>query len=152
MPGMNNIGRRAAFTLVEVVLTIAIVSVTGIAIIAAIAYGVQIEEQIHERNGATRVAADLLESTKKTLFQKLESKTMNDVPIYDRGTPETTDDVKGTVTLQFYDTAGNKVGTDANPIPLDLSMLRADVRVTWNPAGRRHNDAQTVQIQTLLAP
>jgi hypothetical protein len=106
-----------------------------------------VQQATRERNGALRAAADTIESTKRVLFASLQPTTQT-VVLDDRGTAETTDDVTGTMQILFYDTEGNPLAT----VPLDLSMVIVEARVSWNPAGRRSTAVQTVSLRTLLAP
>jgi type II secretory pathway pseudopilin PulG len=144
--------RRGA-TLVETMVAVVIVAITGLAVIFGITFGVRIQQDVRERNAATRIAADTLESTKRAMFMTLQEVTTTGVVIDNRGTPDdASDDVVGEVRLRFEDLAGNPVGTVGTPMPLDRSMVRAFVEVEWRPAGRSTDRIQTVTIASLLAP
>lgn len=144
--------RGNAFTLVEVLITIAIVSIAGTAIISSLIFGVYMRQSIRERNGAMRAAADVMESTKKRLFGELRQMDFDTILIDNRGTVDTSDDIMGTASLRFFDRSGNEVGTSSVPMPMDLSLVRAEVIVEWNPPGRRSSTTQSVVLATLLAP
>lgn len=142
---------QRGFTLAEVLITSAIVSVAGLAIIAAIVDGVYFQQSIRERNGALRVAADQLESAKRELFGSLQSRT-EPVTIDDRGTAQAADNVNATATLRFFLPNGNEVGVSGAPLPDDGSMVIVESRVEWNPAGRQSSRTQTVVLTTTLSP
>lgn len=143
---------RAAFTLVEVLITVVLVVFMSVSIMGALAFGAYQKQSIRERNGAIRVAADLMESVKRTNFAYLEAQTFNDVVIDDRGTATTSDNITATVTLRFFDEDDNEVGTASTPMPLDMSMVRVEVTVTWNPVGFRSRTTESERLITLLAP
>jgi len=148
----NRPNSQRAFTLIEVLMTLLIVSVAGMGIIASLAYGIYLKKSIRERNGAIKAASSVLEQTKRTFFDNLGKRTLNDVVIDDAGSPETEDDVTATVTLSFWDMGGNEVGTELAPLPEDRSMVEARVEATWSPSGRRSSSTQTITLKTLLAP
>lgn len=140
--------------------TVVLVAVLGMGIISGITYGTYSEQTIHEINGATRLAGEILEGQRRRLFHSLESFSLTPEEarergfiIYDNGTPNhAADDTIGSVELRFFTTDGVEVGDGAAPIPLDLSMLRAEVTVRWNPAGRGNARERTVRMSTLVAP
>lgn len=140
------------FTLVEVVVAVALVSFMGVSILGALAFGAYQKQSIRERNGAMRAAADIMETVKRTHFSQLESRTFQNIILDDsskRGNPR---NVTGTATLRFFNMDDQEVGISGSPIPLDLSMLRVEVEVTWQAAGRRARDQQSEILVTLLAP
>lgn len=145
-------GKKRAFTLVEVIITALLVLFMSVSIMGALAFGAYQKQAIRERNGAIRVAADLMESVKRTNFALLEAQTFDSVVIDDRGTETDGDNVVGVVTLRFFDENDNEVGTAASPMPLDLSMVRVEVTVSWNPVGFRSRTTETERLVTLLAP
>ena len=144
--------RRQAFTLVELMITVAIVSFAGTSIILSIMFGIYLKQSIRERNGAARVAGTALEETKKKLLQRLSYERRTDIVIDDRGTATTADDVRGTLDLRLFDENGNEVGVAGSPIPLNRSMLMVEATVTWAPAGRRAQRTQQLVMHSLLAP
>ncbi len=156
----RNDRHNRGLTLVEVMITVTIVAILGLAILSTLIFGIHVKQAIRERNGASRVAADLMESTRRIPFANLSKQTFTDVVIDDRGTTDkTSDDVTATVNLQFFDLDENEatetwteVGTVANPVPLDRSMIKAQVSVVWQPAGRRKSETQTFVISSLLSP
>ncbi|MCC5875902.1 MAG: prepilin-type N-terminal cleavage/methylation domain-containing protein [Candidatus Sumerlaeia bacterium] len=151
----NSMSKRKGFrgfTLVEVVVAVALVSFMGVSILGALAFGAYQKQSIRERNGAMRAAADIMETVKRTHFSQLQSRTYQDVILDDsskRGNPI---NVTGTATLRFFTMDDEEVGITGSPIPLDLSMLRVEVEVTWRGVGRSSRDVQSEILVTLLAP
>ncbi|MCB2154349.1 type II secretion system GspH family protein [bacterium] len=155
-----NFLRARGFTLIEVMVTVGIVAIVGLAIVAGITYGVVIQQNIKERNSAMRAAAEVIEETKRTPFFSLApiTYTKNDVPLDpvvtldDRGTVSTDDDVLAeSITLRFYNTDGTAATTPIN----ERKLVVAKARVQWRGAGRKADspeDYQQVMITTLLAP
>jgi len=143
---------RKGLTLVEVMISVVIVAISGIGIISSIAFGIYLKQSIMERNSATRVAADALEQCKRTLFLELEGYTETDVLIDDRGTATNEDDIEGTLEVSYLDDEGYEVGTEYVSLPDDGSMVLAKATVTWYTAGRRSSEPQTVKLMSLLAP
>lgn len=143
--------RRRALTLVEVVITIAIVALSAIAILGTLSAGAYQQQSIRERNGAMRAAGDVMETTKNRLFRTLQAGDI-DVVIDDRGTANPGDDVRGVARLRLFDANGNEVGIPGSPVPTDRSMLRVEVEVEWTPAGRRVAGPRSVTLASLLAP
>ncbi|MDK2972835.1 MAG: hypothetical protein PWP23_2590 [Candidatus Sumerlaeota bacterium] len=150
---MSLLPLRRAFTLAEVLITVAIVAVAGLAIISSLTAGVYFQQSIREENGALRLATDVIEASKRELFRDLERQIINPVTIDDRGTPETDDDVTGRAELRFYRIDGTEVGIPGGPpIPGEGTMIRVEATVRWAPAGRRHSKVQEVTLASLLAP
>lgn len=146
-------GTRKGMTLIEVIFAIGIAAILGTAVVSAMVFGIYAKQHRQEYNGAMRLAADQLENTKRVLFHRLESQTLEDVVIDDGGTPDVEDDdVTGTLKLQFFDKSGNEVGTDENPLPLDKSKVLAKVTVEWTTIGYRSEKPRTLTLSTLLAP
>lgn len=143
---------RSAFTLIEVLITMIIVAIVGLSAIASLVFGIYIRQLRAERNGAMRVAGELLEETRKIDFRQLREKSIPDVPIDSRGTATTADDTRATVVLRFYDQFGNRVGTTLEPLPLDRSMVRAEAIVTWRSPGHMSDRQQILSLNTLIAP
>lgn len=65
----------SAMTLVEVMVTVVMVAIVGLGVIAGVTYGLYSQQSLHERNGATRIAAEELEAVKRKLFHTLEPYT-----------------------------------------------------------------------------
>lgn len=144
--------RAGGFTLIEVVVTVALVSFMGISILGALAFGAHQKQSIRERNGALRAAADVMETVKRTHFSQLRRETFQGVMLDDGTLRGNRGRVRGDVSLRFFTTDDVEVGLPNSPVPLDLSMLRVEVEVTWSPSGRNSNKQQTERIVTLLAP
>lgn len=140
------IKKQRAVSLVEIMMTLAIVSIASLATISGLIYVIRVEADLKQRNGAFRQATTILERTKKTLFDSLAPAQFQ-VPIDTRGTVQTADDIQGTARLQFFDMDG----TLLNTLPKDRSMVRARVTVSWRPAGRK-NATQSVVAESLLVP
>lgn len=149
---MTRYRTRRGVSLVEVMITVAIVAVSGLSIVFSLMTGMHLEQSIREQNGAIRVAADTLEGSKREFFANLSSRTINNVVIDDRGTARTGDDVVGTATLRYFTADGTEVGIVGSPMPLELEMVRVEATVTWSPAGRGRARQQTIMLSTLLAP
>lgn len=150
-PGAGRGGRGTS--LVEVMIAVVIVATGALAIISAIYFGIEVQQRNREYHGAVRAASDLLENTRKRFFSDLAPVTGRDVTIDDRGTAgDTSDDVTGTASLRFFLLDDTEVGVSGSPIPEDLTMIRAEATITWNPAGRRSSTPRTVQMSTLVAP
>jgi type II secretory pathway pseudopilin PulG len=168
---------RKGLTLVEVLVTVVIVTLVGLSILASIQAGIYFQQSIREENGATRQAADLLDQVRREMFFRLQHQDIDNILIDDRGTARTNDDILGAAEIRFYapDTDGRfidgdgqyirEVGLPGSPIPLDLSMLMAEVSVRWDRAGRITTGTQYQQgddedrvfdrevvLTTLLAP
>jgi len=160
-----------AVTLMEVMVTVVIVSMVGLAILASIQAGVYFQQSIREENGATRAAADILDMTRKELFSSLRYTEFDNVLIDNRGTARLDDNIVGEAELRFfapfpdgryYDSDGNRneVGI-GQPLPGGLTMVLAEVSVRWSRAGiirtgqRFGEDGEfdrEVVLATLLAP
>lgn len=165
-----------AMTLAEVLITVVIVSMVGLAIMASIQAGIRFQQSIREENGATRAAADILDATRKEFFSRLEYRDIDNVLIDSRGTEGEDDDIRGEAELRFFapftdgtyfddDGNRNEVGIDASgnpaPLPGELTMVIAEVAVRWNRAvptdtgpgfGEDGDFDREVVLSTLLAP
>lgn len=173
----NRISRRHGLTLVEVMVTVIIVTLVGLSILASIQAGIYFQQSIREENGATRQAADIIDQIRREMFFRLQYQEIDNIVIDDRGTTRTSDDILGVAEIRFYapDTDGRyidgdgqyirEVGLPGSPIPIDLSMLLAEVSVRWNRAGIINTGAsfqagdddtrvfnREVVLTTLLAP
>lgn len=154
---MNRLQRKThsamrGTTLVEVMAAVVITVIVGLSIIASMTHGVEMQQRTREYNAASRIAQGLLEESKRQFFLNLKRRDIDDILMDNRGTSDSTDDIFCDARVQFFDLAGNEIGTVANPIPLDLSMIRAVATVEWNPAGRRSTDLQDYAVATLIAP
>ncbi len=136
-----------AISLVEIMITLAIISITSLATISALIYVVRVEKDLKQRNGAFRQATTILERTKKSLFDSMGPSQFQ-IAIDTKGTPATADDVMGTADLSFFDMAGNELAS----LPTDRTLVRARVTVSWNPPGRGCLSTQSVVAESLLAP
>src|SRR5690606_17426911 len=104
-------GRTRAATLIEVMVTVGMVAVVGLSALLAITFGLYSQQQIHERNGAARIAGEVLGEQRKVLFKDLapaiwtpEDPRPGGNSIYDHGTPDNdADDTMATVELKFFD-------------------------------------------------
>lgn len=137
---------RRAFTLVEVLFTIAIATVAVLGIISALMFSIYIQADLRQRNLAYREATAILESTKKDLFTNL-NEIDRDVIIDTGGNMDPDDDLMGTVELEFFDMDGDPIV----PAAAGTELIRARVTVTWTPPGRGDTD-QFVVVESLLAP
>jgi type II secretory pathway pseudopilin PulG len=150
---MKNIRKNKGFTLIEVVITVALVAFMGISILGAIAFGTYQKQAIRERNGALRAASDLIESAKRSHFSTLARRDLLNVVIDDRGSRRSqAGDVLADISMRFFLENGTEVGIPGTPIPLNLSMVRAEVVVTWVPAGKGRGSLKTETLSTLMAP
>ena len=151
---------RDGFTLIEVMITVGIVAIVGLALVSGITYGIVVQQSIKERNSAMRAAAEIIEETKRAPFFSLTPIThsRNDstldpvMTLDDRGTVTTEDDVVAeSITLRFFNTDGSTVVTPVE----DKRLVVAQARVQWRGAGRRADspeDYQEIVLSTLLAP
>jgi len=148
--------RRRGISFAEVLITVAIVAMVGIGIILSLAMGAYMQQSIRERNGAMRIATELLESSRRELFERLATSTRT-VVIDDRGTADQGDDVRGQARVRFFlvgagSEVEKEVGTSTKPVPLDGSALRAVVTVAWTPAGRFGGGSREVRLSSLVSP
>lgn len=138
------------FSLVEVLITLAITAIAALGIISALVFSHRSEADLRQRNAAFREGSAVMESTKKSFFNKL-SPSVVDVLIDSKGTVSPDDDLMGVAQLQFFDMNNIEVGGDGVAIPDDGQMILARVTVRWVPPGRAGNE-QSIAIESLLAP
>jgi prepilin-type N-terminal cleavage/methylation domain-containing protein len=154
---------RRGFTLIEIMVTGLIITACGLSIMMSINAGIMFQQSIREENGALRAAADLLDRTRRELTFRLEPWEQA-VVIDNRGTLTREDDLMGTARIRFFapdengdylNAAGQyirEVGTATDPIPMDLTMLMAEVTVTWNRIGRLSSTERQITLSSFLAP
>jgi len=162
MKRLKNRSRQAAMTLVEVLITVLIVTFSGLATLGAMMYGRELRASIEERNAAVREAAGLIESVRATPFTALRSMTLTHVTLDSKGTLEENDDLRGTLVLKLYDPYGNElestngssggIGSESSVPPPITTGVEARVTVYWSPAGRRSRATQSLTLSTFVAP
>ena len=140
--------KRRAVTLMEIAVTIFLVTLIGCGIICSLMYCRRYSQMERERSGSMRAAARKMEELKRTLFAQLEPGTES-VVIDDNRTPQdTSDDVHGTLTVTFK----SKDGTVLNTWPPDDNRIRVEIDVTWHPAGSLSRKTLRQRLYSYLTP
>ncbi|MDX1973822.1 MAG: prepilin-type N-terminal cleavage/methylation domain-containing protein [Candidatus Sumerlaeia bacterium] len=138
---------RWGLSLVEILITMAIVSIAALGTISALIFAIRTDADFKQRNGAFRQATSTLETTKKALFGSLQPRSFP-VVVDSRGNLDASDDVMGTATLQYFSMDGSELAS----LPTNRQLVRARVTVTWTPPGTNSARPQSVFVESLLAP
>ena len=142
---LPNRGRRRGMTLVEVVITIAIVMVGSVATFSLLTFSHTQNAFEQERARAHQIVLEFLERTKSDLFSQVTAIPAQQT-VWDNATPnDPKDDTVGTISVIIRDMDGNVLS--AAPVPAE--MIQVDVTLTWNPRGRLR-DAKTYS-ETVVA-
>lgn len=153
--------RKRAVTLIEVLITVMIITFSGTAILAALVYGRDVTASLQNRNAAMREAIGVMESVRATPFFDLRPFVLTDVVLDNRGTTQPADDLRGTVVLKLYDSAGNEIvdwtqarqyTTGETTVPTTQGGIAAEVAVYWRHAGVRSSKLQTFTLASYIAP
>lgn len=142
----------AAFTLVEVMITVGILSVMGGGILTLWPAMAKVNSLEQERARAFQIACDQMESSVRQLnFPNIASS--QSVLIWDNGTTGTTaDDTRGTLDIIVRDA---KTGTQITATPTSLTpslWYRVEVTVSWHPRGDLKNKTMRETVMTYVVP
>ncbi len=138
---------RWGLSLVEILITMAIVSIAALGTISALIFAIRTDADFKQRNGAFRQATSTLETAKRALFGSLQPRTFP-VVVDSRGNLDPTDDVMGTADLQYLALDGSELAS----LPTTRQLVRARVTVTWTPPGTNNARPQSVFVESLPAP
>lgn len=138
---------RSGFTLIESVITMAIVALAFISTVTLMTFSRIHNDLEQERARAHQVVSEELEEIRRDLYTYITSGRT--VTVWDNGTPDdTADDTTGTLEVIARDPAGNLVVAAPSP----AVRLQVEVTLTWNPRGRLGNKTMRESLMTYLAP
>ena len=143
-----NRNKITAFSLLEVVLAITLVTLMSLGIISMLLYSQSYAKLERERSGAIAAATKKMEQIKRKFFKDLAPSTET-VLVDDNQTPtRPADDVQGTMDVTFK----AKDGTIINGPPPDNNIIQVQIVVSWHPAGRLSNKLLKERVYTYLTP
>lgn len=137
-------GAGRGFTLVEVVISMVITLIVGLAVVGGIIYSRQAMELDKQRLAALNYARQALEAVHTNASIDAGVKTL--VPFNAPGM-----EIQATVEVDFYPVRddGTVDWSAPQPAPLQGRLCLARVTVTWQPAGRASR-LQTISMSTLV--
>ena len=144
--------RASGFTLVEVMVAVALVSMSGSAVVTAVLVARQWAEYDKQRLSAVAVARRYIEQrARHDLYPTLDP--ISDATIDNFNTPDVADDLMATLTMQLYhvNTDGTR-GAELTSAPTAEEILEAVVTVSWNRTASLSSKRVSETINTYVYP
>lgn len=128
--------RSPAFTIIEALVAIALISFMGTGLIGTILMARQMAEYDKQTIAAISAARDYIERQRNITFPAALS--INDVQLDNFNTPSTLDDLNATLDVSLY--IVNPDGTRGDSIQStrylnNLELVEVEVRIEWNRTG-----------------
>lgn len=146
-------GAAAGFTLMELMIVVAIVAIGSTATLALIMYCRTHNDREQERARAHQIVCEELETQQYELYTKM--KGGEQTLIWDNGTPgNTSDDTSGTLRVTLKDPRTGVFYSSPPPSGTstdDARRLQVEATLTWRPRGRG-NSTMTETVITYVAP
>jgi type II secretory pathway pseudopilin PulG len=148
---MKRISRKNAFTLIEIVISIAITTLIGLGVISSLVYSRTISELDKQRIVAINYARSYIEEFRRPFFPTLQGQ--HQVVLDDFNTPAPSDDLHATLNVDLYkvNADGSRGAKIVNP-PMDQELLEIEVTVSWNRTGRLSSKQVTETLHSYIAP
>lgn len=142
--------RVPGFTLVEVVITVAIAAVLSIATIGILTFCVRYQTLEQQRSAAVLAAQREIEQLRNRMYPSLEAQT-RDITLDANRTPDDAgDDLSAVLELDLYHKDGSAFTAGERPSSTD--RLVAEVTVTWSPSGNMNSRTFSESLMTILTP
>ena len=139
--------RKRGFSLIEVMITVALVSVMFFATLSLIMTARMLDNLEQERARAHEIVTGELDRVRFALFSRVTGG--DTVTIWDNGTPaDDTDDTEGTLSVTIRDQAGNTL--DVTPVPSQI--VEIEVTLSWTPRGRIGNRTYRETVMAYITP
>ena len=140
-----------AFTLVEIVISIAITTILGLGVISSLVYSRTISEYDKQRIVAINYARSYLEEYRRPFFPTLQGE--HQVLLDDFNTPSPSDDLHAAINVNLYkvNADGSRGDKVVNP-PMNEELLEIEVTVTWNRTGRLSSKRVSETLHSYIAP
>ena len=123
--------RKRGFSLIEVMITVAVVSIMFFATLSLIMTARMLDNLEQERARAHEIVTEELDRVRFALFSRVTGG--DEVTIWDNGTPDNdTDDTEGVLSVTIRDQGGNTLAV--TPVPSEI--VEIEVTLTWTPRGR----------------
>lgn len=148
---MKRKSKANAFTLIEIVISIAITTLLGLGIISSLVYSRTISEYDKQRIVAINYARSYIEQFRRPFFPTLQGQ--HQVVLDDFNTPAPSDDLYATIDVNLYEVNadGSRGAKVVNP-PMDQEMLEIEVTVSWNRTGRLSSKRVSEVLHSYIAP
>jgi prepilin-type N-terminal cleavage/methylation domain-containing protein len=135
------------FTLVEVLLSLVLVSIGMLATMSLLMFIRQSNVMEQERSRARQIVYEQLEAARASLYTHLASGTT--VTVWDNGTPNNpADDTQGALDVIVKNLAGTRLY--AAPVP--AQVVQVEVTLSWHPHGRRAAKVMRETVMSYFAP
>lgn len=143
---------RAGFSLIETLIAVSIVAIVGMGLIAGIIYSREIAEYDKQRMAAIAAARRYMEEhARHDPFPEISA--LNDVTLDNFNTPEESDDMQATVSMEIYNVNNDgSRGSEITSSPTADDRVEVVVIVEWNRAGRRSGKRVSEELSTYVAP
>lgn len=139
---------RRAFTLVESLIAMGIVSLGVLGTLALITWALQHNADEQERARAHQMVSEEMETVRLQLFTRQtagQSRT-----IWDNGTPDDeTDDTEGIIKVLMFDP---ETGASLTEAPTPAKRIGVEVTLTWHPRGRLSGKTYNETVMSYLVP
>ncbi|MCX7017348.1 MAG: type II secretion system protein [Candidatus Sumerlaeota bacterium] len=144
--------RASGFTLVETMVAVALVAISGSAVITAVLAARQWAEYDKQRLSAVAAARRYIEQrARHDLFPTLDP--IADATIDNFNTPDTADDLMATLTMQLYHVNNDGTrGAELTVAPTAEEILEAVVTVSWNRTASLSSKRASETINTYVYP
>ena len=144
----STLRRPAGFSLVELLIAVAIAAFGILSTLSLLIFDQAQNDQEQQRARAHQIVCEEMERVRHELFSRVTSGT--EVTVWDNGTPDdATDDTQGTMEVVISDPA---TGAELTAAPVPAVIVRAEVTLTWNPAGRMSGKTLRETAMTCLVP
>ncbi|OPZ14265.1 MAG: hypothetical protein BWZ10_01947 [candidate division BRC1 bacterium ADurb.BinA364] len=143
---------RAGFTLLETMIAVILVAITGLGLISAVVVSRELAELDKQRLAAISIARNVLEEqARRSPFPSLQP--ISDMTIDNFNTPETADDLNASLDLQLFEVEqdGSR-GAELFAPPSSPQLIEVLVTIEWNRTGRRSSKRVQEQMSTYVYP
>ena len=148
---MKRKSKRNAFTLVEIVISIAITTLIGLGVISSLVFSRTVSEYDKQRIVAINYARSYIEQFRRPFFPTLQGE--HQVVLDDFNTPSPSDDLNAAINVALYEvnSDGSRGDLIVNP-PMNQDMVEIEVTVTWNRTGRLSSKRVSEVLHSYIAP
>jgi prepilin-type N-terminal cleavage/methylation domain-containing protein len=144
--------RHRAFTLVEIMVAVVIVSIGMIATLTSLSYANLHNDMEQERARAHQIVCEKMEQQIQRLYSNGAVMTSSTPTVWDNGTPDnTTDDTLGTLDVVATKPDGTLIASGSLP-PVPAVRVTLEVTLSWHPRGRLHAKTMRETAMTYMVP
>ena len=144
--------KSSGFTFVEIIISIALISVVSIGAISSILLAREIAEYDKQRIAAIAAARSFIEErARRDLFPTLSP--ISDVTLDNFNTPDGGDDLAASVSINLYNV--NPDGTRGSELfaePTTQDRIEVEVTISWNRTGRMSSRRVSQSLTTYVSP